>query len=297
MSQGFNWQEWMNAASKHTPGLPIMVIAEGGINHNGDVKLACELVEMASSCGANAVKFQKREPDICVPFEVRDNIRSTPWGDMTYFEYKKLTELSIDEYKIIDQCAKDLRIDWFASAWDVPSQVLMRQFNSPINKVASAMITHLSLLTEIAAEGKPTFISTGMSTLEQVDTAVQAFRRLDCPFVLMHTVSSYPARDSDLNLKVMKTLEDRYGCAIGYSGHETTVSPSVAAAAMGAVAVERHITLDRTSWGTDQAASLEAAGFTSLVTILRRLPEVLGDGEKRVSESELTAAGNLRYWQ
>jgi len=297
VKQPIDWHTWMGAANRHDPALPIVVIAEGGINHNGDVRLACQLVEMASSCGADAVKFQKREPEICVPLDVRGKMRSTPWGEMTYFDYKKRTELSIEDYRVIDQCAKDSGIDWFVSAWDVPSQEVMRQFNSPINKVASAMITHLVLLNEIATEGKPTFISTGMSTVEQVDAAVDIFRRLGCPFVLMHTVSTYPAPDSDLNLRVMKTLEERYGCAIGYSGHETTVSPSIVAAAMGAVAVERHITLDRTSWGTDQAASLEAAGLTSLVTVLSRLPAVRGDGVKRVSEGELAAARNLRYWQ
>lgn len=295
--KGFDWREWMATANRGELGVPVVVIAEGGINHNGDVAKACELVEMASSCGAHAIKFQKREPDICVPMDVREKVRSTPWGEMTYFEYKKRTELTVADYLVIDECAKAAGIDWFVSAWDVPSQELMRQFDSPVNKVASAMVTHLDLLAVIACEGKPTFMSTGMSTLEQVDAAVDVFREANCPFILMHTVSTYPAADSELNLTVMNTLAERYGCAIGYSGHETSVSPSIVAAAMGAVAIERHVTLDRASWGTDQAASLEAAGLSSLVTIVGRLPAMRGDGVKRVSEGEQAVARNLRYWQ
>ena len=287
----------MSAANRGDRAAPVIVIAEGGINHNGDVSLACELVQMASRAGAHAIKFQKREPDICVPMDVRDKVRSTPWGEMSYFEYKKRTELTVDDYWVIDECAKAAGIDWFVSAWDVPSQELMRQFDSPVNKVASAMVTHLDLLRVIASEGKPTFVSTGMSTLEQVDAAVDVFREAKCPFILMHTVSTYPAADSELNLTVMNTLAERYGCAIGYSGHESSVSPSIVAAAMGAVAIERHVTLDRAAWGTDQAASLEAAGLSSLVTIVGRLPAMRGDGVKRVSEGEQAVAKNLRYWQ
>ena len=295
--KGFDWREWMATTNRGELGVPVVVIAEGGINHNGDIAKACDLVEMASSCGALAIKFQKREPDICVPMDVREKVRSTPWGEMTYFEYKKRTELTVADYLVIDECAKAAGIDWFVSAWDVPSQELMRQFDSPVNKVASAMVTHLDLLAVIASEGKPTFMSTGMSTLEQVDAAVDVFREANCPFILMHTVSTYPAADSELNLTVMNTLAERYGCAIGYSGHETSVSPSIVAAAMGAVAIERHVTLDRASWGTDQAASLEAAGLSSLVTIVGRLPAMRGDGVKRVSEGEQAVARNLRYWQ
>jgi len=292
----FNWPEWMASANRGDPELPVVVIAEGGINHNGDVTLACQLIEMASKAGAHAIKFQKREPEICVPHDVRDKVRSTPWGEMTYFEYKKRTELSVADYIVIDECAEAAGIDWFVSAWDVESQELMRQFDCPMNKVASAMLTHLDLLRVIAEEGKPTFISTGMSTLEQIDDAVEVFRAARCPFILMHTVSTYPAVDSELNLTVMSTLAERYRTAIGYSGHETTVSPSVIAAAMGAVAIERHVTLDRASWGTDQAASLEEAGLSSLVTIMGRLPAMRGDGVKRVTDGELAVARNLRYW-
>lgn len=296
-NSSIDWASWMHDANSGNPDVPIMVIAEGGINHNGDVDQACELVKMASRAGANIIKFQKREPEICVPVEVRENMRSTPWGDMTYFEYKKKTELGVDDYWKIDEVAKSEGIDWFVSAWDVPSQVIMRQFNSPVNKVASAMLTHNELLEEIASEGKPTFISTGMSTLEQIDTAVEIFTEQKCPFVLLHTVSTYPAIDSELNLRVIDTLSDRYGVAIGYSGHESSVSPSVIAAAMGAVVVERHVTLDRTLWGTDQAASLEEAGLRNLTSILSRVPSIRGNGEKIVVESEAKAAKNLRYWQ
>lgn len=291
-----DWLTWMKAANEGRTDLPIIVIAEGGINHNGDVEAACELVEMASRCGAHIIKFQKRDPEICVPLDVRDRPRNTPWGDMTYFEYKKRIELDLDAYRVIDERARMCEIDWFVSSWDVHSQVSMRVFNSPVNKVASAMLTHVELLETIASEGKPTFVSTGMSTLQEIDRAVNVFTSRECPFVLMHAVSTYPADDEDLNLRMIQTLRERYGVAVGYSGHETSVSPSVVAAALGAVAVERHVTLDRASWGTDQAASLEESGLRSLVTILSRVPAMSGDGVKRVTDGELAVARNLRYW-
>lgn len=287
----------MESANRQDPNLTRVVIAEGGINHNGSVEVACRIVEMASRAGAHAVKFQKRDPEVCVPSDVRDKVRATPWGDMTYLEYKKRIELSPDEFQQIDHCARDCGIDWFVSAWDLPSQILMRSFNSPINKVASAMLTHTELLQEIASEGKPTFVSTGMSTLEEIDAAVAVFEEAECPFVLMHAVSTYPATDEELNLRMISTLSERYGRPVGYSGHETSVSPSVIAAALGAVAIERHVTLDRAAWGTDQAASLEEPGLASLVTILGRMPAMLGDGAKTVSEGELAVARTLRYWQ
>lgn len=292
-----DWIEWFKSANNDATKTPKVVIAEGGINHNGSLELACELIEMASRAGANIIKFQKREPEICVPEKIRNKIRQTPWGEMTYFEYKKRIEFTIDDYKVIDKCAEDCGIDWFVSAWDIPSQILMREFESPINKVASAMLTHLELLELIASEKKPTFISTGMSTLDQIDRAVSIFENANCDFILMHTVSTYPAKDEDLNLNMIKTLSDKYGRAVGYSGHETTVSPSVVAAALGAVAIERHVTLDRASWGTDQAASLEESGLSGLVSILNRLPFILGDGVKRISDAEMRVAENLRYWQ
>jgi N-acetylneuraminate synthase len=292
-----DWAAWFDSAYRRDPALPRLVIAEGGINHNGSVDLACQIVEMSSRAGAHAVKFQKREPDICVPAEARDKLRQTPWGEMTYLEYKKRIELNTADYVVIDECARDCGIDWFVSAWDVKSQVSMRAFNSPINKVASAMLTHETLLREVASERKPTFISTGMSTLEQVDAAVTIFDQAGCPFILMHAVSAYPAPDGELNLRMIDTLSRRYGRPIGYSGHETSVSPSVVAAALGAVAIERHVTLDRSAWGTDQAASLEAPGLTSLVSILARMPAMLGDGVKSISDAERAVARNLRYWQ
>lgn len=295
--QRFDWRAWIESANRQDPNLPKVVIAEGGINHNGSVETACRIVEMASQAGAHAVKFQKRDPEVCVPPDVRNKIRVTPWGEMTYFEYKKRIELGPEEYRQIDECARDCGIDWFVSAWDLPSQLLMRSFNSPLNKVASAMLTHIDLLREIASEGKPTFVSTGMSTLEQIDAAVAVFEKAECPFVLMHAVSTYPAIDDELNLRMIATLRKRYGRPVGYSGHETSVSPSVIAAALGAVAIERHVTLDRASWGTDQAASLEAPGLASLVTVLRRMPAMLGDGVKSVSEGEADVARSLRYWQ
>jgi len=296
IAKRIDWRSWMSAANESPGDVPILVIAEGGINHNGDVDAACELVEMASRSGAHIVKFQKRDPEICVPLDVRDRPRSTPWGDMTYFDYKKRIELDLEAYHVIDERARQCEIDWFVSSWDVPSQVAMRTFQSPVNKVASAMLTHGELLETIASEGKPTFVSTGMSTLEEIDRAVDIFTSRECPFVLMHAVSTYPAGDQDLNLRMIQTLRDRYGVAVGYSGHETSVSPSVVAVALGAVVVERHVTLDRASWGTDQAASLEESGLRSLVTILGRVPAMRGDGVKRVTEGELAVARNLRYW-
>ena len=295
--QRVDWGSWMESANRRDPDLPRVVIAEGGINHNGSIESACRIVEMASRSGAHAVKFQKRDPEVCVPLDVRDRVRTTPWGEMSYFEYKKRLELSLEGYRQIDQCARDCGIDWFVSAWDLPSQRLMRSFNSPLNKVASAMLTNTDLLREIASEGKPTFVSTGMSTLEQIDAAVAVFEKAECPFILMHAVSTYPATDDELNLRMITTLGERYGRPVGYSGHETSVSPSVIAAALGAVAIERHVTLDRAAWGTDQAASLEEPGLASLVTILSRMPAMMGNGVKSVSDGELAVARNLRYWQ
>jgi N-acetylneuraminate synthase len=272
------------------------VIAEIGINHNGDLKLAKELIAMAKDAGCDAVKFQKRTPEICVPPEQRDIPRETPWGVMSYMQYKHRIEFGEEEYRQIGILCEELEIEWSASAWDVPSQIFLRQYNLPFNKIASAMLTNDELLNLVAEEQKPTFVSTGMSTLEQIDNAVEIFEAKNCPIVLMHTVSTYPAQPSDLNLRMIETLRNRYGkIPVGYSGHEPNVSPSIIAVALGAVAVERHITLDRSTFGTDQSASLEKRGLEKLVSEIRRIPIVLGDGVKVVTDQENEIAKKLRY--
>ena len=272
----------------------IYIIAEIGINHNGDVSLAKELVDVASETGCDAVKFQKREPDICVPEEQKLLLRETPWGTMTYLDYKKRIEFGEAEYDEIDRYCMSKGIDWSASAWDLPSQKFLQKYKRAFNKIASAMITNLELLNEVANERLLTYISTGMSTLEQIDTAVDIFKSKGTPFEIMHSVSTYPARDEDLNLQVIQTLRNRYNVPVGYSGHEPTVSPSIVAAALGASVIERHITTNRSNWGTDQSASLEPAGLRFLVGAVRKVPTILGDGVKRVLPEEELIAKKLR---
>jgi len=272
----------------------IYIIAEIGINHNGDVSIAKELVDVASAAGCDAVKFQKREPDICVPEKQKLLLRETPWGTMTYLDYKKQIEFGEDEYDEINKYCLLKGIDWSASAWDLPSQKFIQKYKRAFNKISSAMITNLELLNEVADEGLLTYISTGMSTLDQIDVAVEIFRHRGTPFEIMHSVSTYPARDEDLNLQVIQTLRDRYNVPVGYSGHEPTVSPSIVAAALGASVIERHITISRSSWGTDQAASLEPAGLRYLVGAIRKVPTILGDGVKRVLPEEELIARKLR---
>lgn len=273
----------------------VLVIAEVGINHNGDMEIAKALMDMAKEAGCDAVKFQKRTIDIVYTPKLLDEHRDSPWGT-TQRAQKMGLEFSKEQYDKIDAYARELGIDWFASAWDIPSQEFLRQFNCKYNKVASAMLTNLPFLQEVAKEKRTTFISTGMSMDDDVAAAVDVFRRNDCPFVLMHTVSTYPSKESDLNLRCMMSLRDIYGCDIGYSGHETSVSPSVVAAAMGACVIERHITLDRSMYGSDQAASLEMPGLKQMVAMIRKIPVVRGDGVRRISEGEQAVADKLRYW-
>lgn len=292
----FDWENWFVDVHAGSRSAPIVLIAEAGINHNGDTAVAQDLVIAAKSHGAHAVKFQKRNPEICVPAWQRDQIRTTPWGQISYLEYKSKIELDASAYAAIDEVARQVKLDWFASAWDLPSQSFLQTFASPLNKVASAMLTHLDFLASVASEQKPTFISTGMSTISDIDTAVEIFVGADCPFILMHSVSTYPASEQDLNLEMIPALKRRYARPIGYSGHEGSLSPSVVAAAMGAVAIERHFTLDRAAWGTDQAASLEPDGLRHLANILRKVPIMRGDGNKRVTAGEEAVAQKLRYW-
>lgn len=273
----------------------IVIIGEIGINHNGDVEIAKRLIDMAKAAGCDAVKFQKRTIDIVYTKEFLDSPRESPWGT-TQRAQKEALEFGKEEYDEIDAHCRKVGIDWFASAWDVSSQLFLRQYNLKYNKIASPMIAHRELLETVAEECKPTFISTGMSGYEQIDVAVEIFQRRDCPFVLMHCVSEYPVPEHLLNLRCIVELRRRYKCPVGYSGHEATMIPSMLAAMMGAVAVERHITLDRAMYGSDQAASLERRGLEMLVGYVRTIPIVMGDGVKRVTQAEFANAKKLRYY-
>ena len=275
---------------------PIM-IAEIGINHNGSLDIARQLIDMASEVGCDFVKFQKRTIDIVYTPEQLAQPRESPWGS-TQREQKEGLEFNEQEYDEIDAYCKSKSIGWFASAWDIESLKFLRKYDLPYNKVASAMLTHLPFIEEVAREGKPTFVSTGMSTYEQIDAAVAVFARHDCPIVLMHSVSEYPAPVERLNLLAINSLWQRYGLPVGYSGHETVMANVVNfATLLGAVALERHITLDRAMYGTDQSASLERTGLKKMVTYVNFLPLILGDGVKRVTEEEAKVAKKLRYWE
>lgn len=295
MTKGFEFASDLIQSAPWPVPRHTFVIAEIGINHNGSLDVTKLLIDMAKKAGCDAVKFQKRTIDIVYPPDVLAQFRESPWGT-TQREQKEGLEFGPEEYDAIDAYCRKLDIAWFASAWDIESQIFLRRYDCRYNKVASAMATHPAYLEAVAEEGKPTFLSTGMCTYDDIDAAVAIFRRHDCPFLLMHTVSEYPAAEETLNLRVMNNLRERYGCPVGYSGHEPSVSPSVIAAAMGAVAIERHITLDRAMYGSDQAASLEKAGLESLVAQIRKIPLVMGDGEKRISAGEQGIAKKLRYW-
>ena len=273
----------------------VFVIAEIGINHNGDLSIARQLISAAHAAGCDAVKFQKRDIERVYTADVLAQPRQSPWGT-TQRDQKQGLEFGEAEYDDIDRFCRELGITWFASAWDVSSLEFLRRYRLGYNKVASAMLTHRAFVEAVAAEQKLTFASTGMCTLEQVDAAMAVFSRHACPVVLMHTVSTYPTPQAELNLAAIETLRQRYGVPVGYSGHETAVEPSVVAAMLGAVAVERHITLDRGMYGSDQSASLEPRELSELVARLRALPAMFGDGEKRVSEGEAAVAAKLRYW-
>ncbi len=269
------------------------IIAEIGINHNGDINIAKDLIKLAKDAGCDAVKFQKRTIDIVYSKELLDSSRESPWGH-TQRAQKEGLEFGLKEYQEIDRYCKELGIEWFASAWDIESQKFLRQFNCKYNKVASAMLVCDELLKEIASEKKYTFISTGMSTIEQIDHAVDIFRKYECPFELMHCVSTYPMDDEDANLNRIKTLRDHYNCNVGYSGHEVGLAVSYAAAALGITSLERHITLDRAMYGSDQAASLETVGLRSLVGAVRKIKKAMGDGIIRILDKEVPISKKLR---
>lgn len=273
--------------------MKIFVIAEIGINHNGDLEIAKKLIDIANESGCDAVKFQKRTIDLVYSEDLLNSERESPWGT-TQREQKEGLEFNLEEYKEIDNYCKSKKIDWFASAWDLESQNFLKQFNCKFNKVASAMITYNDLLKEIASEGKHTFISTGMSTIEDIDNAVEIFREYKCPFELMHCVSTYPMKESDANLNVIRTLKDKYNCNVGYSGHETGIAVSIGASAMGISSLERHITLDRSMYGSDQSASLEPNGLRMLLGSVRKVEQAMGDGIKKILDAEIPIGEKLR---
>lgn len=269
------------------------VIGEIGINHNGDVEIAKKLIDWAVLADCDAVKFQKRTVEKVYSKEELDKYRESPWGT-TNREQKMGLEFGKEEYDEIDRYCKEKGIEWFASAWDVDSQDFLAQYDLKYNKIASAMLTNMELLEKVAREKKYTFVSTGMSSMEEIDRAVEVFRKNDCPFELVHCNSTYPMKNEDANLEMIRTLRDRYHCEVGYSGHEAGRIVSFAAAVLGASSIERHITLDRTMYGSDQAASLEVEDLVRLVKDIRALPAIMGTGEKILSEAELAVRKKLR---
>jgi|TARA_B100001971_G_C18249138_1_gene576744 N-acetylneuraminate synthase len=273
--------------------MSIFVIAEIGINHNGDLGIAKELIDVAVDAGADAVKFQARTIDLVYTKEFLDSPRESPWGT-TQREQKEGLEFGKEEYDEIGRYCKEKDIEWFASAWDLESQKFLRQYDLKYNKIASAMIVYEDLFKEVASEGKHTFISTGMTTEEDITKAVEFFRSMNCPFTLMHCVSTYPMKDEDANLNAIKTLREKYNCDIGYSGHEVGLAVSYAAAALGITSLERHITLERAMYGSDQASSVEPAGFRMLVGAVRKIENAMGDGNLGYLEKELPIAEVLR---
>ena len=274
-------------------GHTVYVIAEIGLNHNGDVEIAKQLIDVAADSGAQAVKFQKRTPAISTPEHMKNTPRETPWGTMTYLEYRYRVEFDREQYIEIGDYATVRGLDWFASPWDVPSVHFLDDLNVVAHKVASASVTDVTLLEALAATGKPIILSTGMSTLDEIDAAVRILGSDN--LVMLHATYTYPLPAEEANLATIATLQKRYGSVpIGYSGHERGLQISIAAVALGAVAVERHITLDRTMWGSDHAASLEPQGFEHLVRDIRIVSEAMGDGIKRVLPGELAPLAKLR---
>jgi N-acetylneuraminate synthase len=273
-------------------GEPCFVIAEIGLNHNGDIGVAKKLIDAAMLAGCDAVKFQKRTPELCVPPEQRDVQRETPWGTMTYMEYRRRVEFGQKEYAEIDRYCQEKGINWFASCWDEPSIDFIERFSPSCYKVASASLTDMKLLAHAGATGRPIIISTGMSTIEEIDNAVA---QLDPERLLIaHATSTYPCSPEELNLRMIGTLKQRYSAPVGYSGHEVGLQTTCAAVVLGACFVERHITLDRAMWGSDQAASVEPGGFSRLVRDIRTIERAMGDGHKRVYDSELPIRAKLR---
>jgi N-acetylneuraminate synthase len=258
------------------------------------VQSAKDLMLAAHEAGVDAVKFQKRTPEICVPDHQKGQMRETPWGYISYLDYRYKVEFGQEEYAEIDAYAKELGIDWLASAWDVPSLKFIDAFNPPAHKVPSALLTDHELLRAIKETGRPVILSTGMSTMDEIDAAVEILGTDN--LLICHTTSSYPCPPEELNLKMIQTLQERFDCPIGYSGHEVGLVPSALAVAMGACLVERHVTLDRAMWGSDQAASVEPQGIRTLVKYIRVTEKAIGDGEKKVYDSEQSSLSKLRRY-
>jgi N-acetylneuraminate synthase len=273
-------------------GYPTYIIGEIGINHNGDMEVTKELIRRAKKAGVDAIKLQKRTPELCVPVEQRNQMRDTPWGYITYMAYREKVEFGKEEYEEIDSYCKEQGIDWFVSVWDEESVDFMEQFNPVCYKAPSASLTDLPLLRKMRATGRPLILSSGMSTMEEIDAALEAIGQDN--LVLCHSTSAYPCPPEELNLRMINTLQEKYECPIGYSGHEVGLITSVVAASMGACLVERHYTLDRAMWGSDQSASVEPAGFERMVKYIRVTEKAMGDGVKRVYDSELAGLRKLR---
>lgn len=274
------------------PGEPVYVVAEIGINHNGDPELAHELIDAAHRAGCDAVKFQKRTPEACVPPHMRERTRETPWGTLSYPEYRRRVELGEEAYREIHARCRELGLDWFASCWDEPSVDFIGRFDPPCFKVHSAAVTDRRLLERLRATGRPLVLSTGMSTAREIDAAVELLEPAE--LLILHCTSTYPCPPEEINLSAIETLRRQYSHPVGYSGHEEGLAPSVAAVALGACYVERHLTLDREMWGSDHEASLEPGELRRLVEKIRTLERAMGDGEKRVYPGERAARRRLR---
>lgn len=276
-------------------GHPTFIVAEIGINHNGNVDIAKQMILAARHAGVDAVKFQKRTPELCVPPDQQSQMRDTPWGYITYMEYRHKVEFGKEQYQEVDRFCRELGMMWFASVWDEPSVDFMEDFGTVCYKIPSASLTDHELLQRVKKTGKPIILSTGMSTMHQIDEAVGV---LDIDqLIIAHATSTYPCDPHELNLRVIPELKKRFPCPIGYSGHEVGLITSVVAVGLGACMVERHITLDRAMWGSDQAASVEPGGFERLVKYIRVTEQALGDGEKKVYASELPSLKKLRRVQ
>jgi len=269
-------------------------IGEIGINHNGDMQIAKKLIDAVNACGWDCAKFQKRNPDVCVPEHQKSVIRETPWGTMTYLEYKHRIEFGDKEFDSINKYCSEKPIDWTASVWDLDSLEFLLSYDVPFLKIPSALITETDLVRESAKSGKPMIVSTGMSTLREVDDAVENVLKYNDNLVIMHTNSSYPTPKNELNLNLITMLKDRYGCTVGYSGHEEDLEPTVLAIALGAKVIERHITLSHDMWGTDQKASLEVHAMHMLKKRCQDVDTILGNSEKVVTESEIPIRKKLR---
>ena len=287
----------LNTGRSIGAGQPCYIIAEIGINHNGSLEIAKKLVDEAVTAKVDAVKFQKRTPEICVPKDQWEIMRDTPWGRMSYINYKRKTEFGVDEYSEIGAYCKKAGIDWFVSVWDVDSVDFMEQFDTPIYKLASASLTDFPLIEKILATGRPLMLSSGMSTTQEIEDAMALVFKFDknYPVMMAHSTSAYPCKPEELNLKMISTLAAKYPTVpIGYSGHETGLATTTAAVAIGAAFVERHFILDRAMWGSDHAASVEPGGFQRLVRDVRDIETALGDGIKKVYESEIGPMKRLR---